>query len=77
MGNTNLEEMDFAVTETATFQIPANMQEENVLVNPILHQFKADSLLCVFSVYFLFTLAFFIWWVWFHNLKWLKTYCHT
>lgn len=75
MRNTNLEGMDFAVTETATFQIPA-MQEENVLVNPILHQLMA-TLFFVFSVYFILTLAFFTWWVWFHYLKWLKIYCHT
>ena len=36
MRNPNLEGMDFAVTETATFQIPA-MQEEKFIVNPILH----------------------------------------
>lgn len=51
MRNTNLEGMDFAVTETATFQIPA-MQEENVLVNPILHQLMADSVLCVQCLFY-------------------------
>lgn len=42
MRNSNLEGMDFAVTETATSQIPA-MNKEKVLVNPILHQFMASG----------------------------------